>query len=88
MSRGDIASAVEVSESHLSRVFSTWTGGTFGDYVRGERMRRAETLLRDRAVPVKQVAVQCGYPDDSYFGKVFRAAHGISPGAWRLQAKG
>ncbi len=47
------------------------------------RMERAKVLLRDRTLPLKEVAARCGYPLPQNFNTAFRKTTGISPGAYR-----
>ncbi|MCY0854617.1 helix-turn-helix transcriptional regulator [Cupriavidus sp. D39] len=50
------------------------------------RLERARALLRDTALPLAQVAIACGFSDQSHFTHVFSRALGVSPGNWRRRA--
>lgn len=47
---------------------------------------RAQRLLRETAMPVKQVAWACGFASPGYFAQCFRQQQGLAPQAWRAQA--
>jgi AraC family transcriptional regulator len=43
----------------------------------------ARQLLRESALPLADIAVQCGFADQSHFTRVFSGRTGLSPGRWR-----
>jgi AraC family transcriptional regulator len=49
------------------------------------RVKRAKDLLRGTKRPIADIAVACGFADQSHLTRVFSKAFGISPGAWRRQ---
>ena len=77
------AAAVGWSPNHLSAVFSRETGMTFVEYVTGERIERAMTLLRTTALSTNEIAQCVGYHNPRYFFTVFKKATGQSPGEYR-----
>jgi AraC-like DNA-binding protein len=44
-------------------------------------------LLRDREMPLADVAITCGFADQSHFTRMFTRFVGVSPGAWRRRAE-
>ena len=78
-----VAAAVGWSPSHLSAVFSRETGMTFVEYMTGQRIDRAMTLLRTTSLATGEIAHQVGYPNARYFYAVFKKATGQSPGEYR-----
>ena len=50
------------------------------------RLASARALLRD-GVPASQVAVICGFFDQSHFTRLFRASFGITPAAFQAAYK-
>ncbi len=77
------AAAVGWSPSHLSAVFSRETGMTFVEYMTGQRIDRAMTLLRTTTLSTGEIAHRVGYPNPRYFFAVFKKATGQSPGEYR-----
>jgi transcriptional regulator GlxA family with amidase domain len=48
-----------------------------------QRVERAKTLLRTTQMSLAEVAVHCGFCDQSHLSRCFREVLGASPGAWR-----
>ena len=78
-----VANACAISRSHFSRAFKNATGLAPHDWLRQEKIRRAEALLRTGQVPISRVAQECGFSDQSYFTRVFRQLKGVSPRRWQ-----
>jgi len=75
----EVAAALGISTSHLSRTFRKVTGTTFERYLTERRIELAKRLLLDPKNNVTQVAERCGFSDPSYFARVFRKVTGVSP---------
>ena len=52
------------------------------------RLGAAERLLRDTELKLEAVALESGFGSARRLCTVFADAHGMSPNAWRQQAKG
>ncbi|MEU2199307.1 AraC family transcriptional regulator [Isoptericola sp. NPDC019482] len=85
---GELAALVSLSPSHLTTLFRRATGAGPGAFHTGLKMARARTLLDTTTLPVADVAGEVGYADPLYFSRHFRRHHGVSPTAYRAQAKG
>jgi AraC family transcriptional regulator, transcriptional activator of pobA len=79
----DVAAAVGLTPGHLTTTVGRATGRTVQQWITERRMREARRLLVDTDLTVDDVAHRVGYRDPNYFQRRFRAAHGVSPGAWR-----
>lgn len=77
----EIAAAVGLSKFHLLRTFKDATGLTPWRYQVQLRLATARELLRE-GTPASQVAVVCGFFDQSHFTRLFRASYGITPAAF------
>ena len=77
----EIAQAAGVHPLHLARVFQRYRGCTPGDYLRRRRVERAEVLLRETARPLTDIALHCGFADQSHFARMFKQQTGRTPGA-------
>jgi len=73
------ADAAQGSPAYLSRLFSEHMGTSFVDYLTVLRVERAERLLHEGAMSVKEVSFAVGYQDPNYFSKIFRKVVGMSP---------
>ncbi|WP_422677914.1 helix-turn-helix transcriptional regulator [Bisbaumannia pacifica] len=52
-------------------------------YVLQRRLARAETLLRDTALPLAEIALACGFSSSSHLASRFRRARGLAPSQLR-----
>jgi AraC family transcriptional regulator len=64
-------------------VFAQHYGCTVGNYVRGLRMEWACRALSASNLPLSQVALATGYPDQSHFSTAFKRHIGVSPAEYR-----
>jgi len=81
----ELARAAGVHPVHLARVFRRYLGCTPGDYLR-RRLERAAVLLRETACPLSDVALSCGFADQSHLANAFKRHIGVTPGAYRSRS--
>jgi AraC-like DNA-binding protein/CRP-like cAMP-binding protein len=74
---------VNLSLWHLSRLFRRSTGVGFRDFVNAVRLDRARVALETTHLSVKEIAAIAGYNHTSELTRRFKAAHGVSPTAYR-----
>lgn len=79
----DVAQAVGLAPAYVSHVFKKETGKGIVEYVVEEKMKYAKMLLKDKSMKVVQVARSCGYENQSYFNKLFKAHYGVTPTQYR-----
>lgn len=79
----DICKHLACSKSTLANTFRKNYGTTVTAYLTEVRLKEAEKLLRHREHTLSQIALLCGFADQSYFSKVFAAKMGCSPGDYR-----
>ncbi|WP_409467746.1 AraC family transcriptional regulator [Streptomyces sp. HC307] len=75
----DIARAVGISHTHLTRVFHAETGRTVVAYIRHRRLQRARHLLLSSTLSITAVAAAVGIADLQAFNKACRRELGASP---------
>lgn len=78
-----LAKECGLSISHFSRAFRQTTGLAPHQWLLQRRVEEAKQILRDRDRALSEVALACGFADQSHFTRVFSRAVGTSPGAWR-----
>ena len=79
----DLARVCGLSVGHFSRAFRQTTGMAPHQWLMVRRLEAAKPLLRDRRRSLSEVALACGFADQSHFTRAFSRAVGTSPGAWR-----
>ena len=82
-----VAKALSINSSYLSGLFKKETGQTITAYIRHRRIDYAKTLLETTSLQVQSVAQLCGILDIHYFSRIFKAAVGMSPTAYRNAKK-
>ncbi len=87
ISRDEAAAAAFMSPSHFSRYFRKHLGQSFTEVLNQMRIDRAADLLANSDRDLKMIALETGFPDQSYFTKVFRRYRGMTPAAFRRQAR-
>ena len=83
ISREDVARAVHVSPSHLSRMIREHIGRSYTDLLNQMRVDRAGELLARSDKPLVLIAFETGFKDQSYFTKVFRRYTRSTPRQYR-----
>lgn len=81
ISLADLAEVAGLSPFHLSRVFTARTGLPPHEYLVARRIRRAKRLL-EAGQPAAQVAVECGFSDQSHLSRAFKRIMGMTPGQY------
>src|SRR3954471_18120494 len=82
-----VAGVVGVHPAHLARNFSRFFKRSPGEHLRRSRVARAATLLRETELPLVEVALACGFADQSHFTNCFRRYQRLSPAAFRMAFK-
>lgn len=85
-SLAELAAAIGLSESYISRVFGQETGGSIQDYLATRRVKRACELLRSTDRSVEEIGLQCGFADAPYFITRFKKLIGKTPLQYRKAA--
>jgi len=68
-------------EQRMKRVFQL----TAGQFITKTRIEAACHLLRKSTKTIAEVAVECGFYDQSAFSRQFKATAGLTPGAYRAR---
>ena len=83
LSVADLANAAGYSRFHFTRLFTQSEGMPPGEFIQRQRLALAVQMLQTTALPIKAVALRCGFRDPQYFGRSFRKAYGVPPGSFR-----
>ncbi|SKA78268.1 two-component system, response regulator YesN [Clostridium sp. USBA 49] len=79
------AQIINLSRSYFSINFKKYTGMSFKEFIRRERIRYAKTLLVKKDALVSDIAHDIGYEDVNYFIRVFYELTGTTPGEYKKQ---
>jgi AraC-like DNA-binding protein len=79
----DLARECGLSTSQFSRAFRRTVGETPHRWLIRQRIERAKVLLNGSESTLADIALACGFSDQSHFTRSFTARTGISPGRWR-----
>jgi AraC-like DNA-binding protein len=82
-----VARECGLSLSYFPRAFRTSVGMPPHRWLLQQRVARARDLLHTSPLSLAEVALACGFADQSHFGRVFAQLTGTSPGAWRRQQR-
>lgn len=78
----ELAGIVNVSRFHFARLFKRSTGMTAISFVEQCRIRRAQSLIRETAIPLSEIALMTGFADQSHFTRRFHRHVGCTPAAF------
>ena len=84
----DYATALSITPTHLNRVTRAATGDTASHLILNRLIREARRNLAYTNLPVSTIAYALGFEDPAYFSRVYAAATGRSPSAFRTQLHG
>ena len=79
----EVARACGLSVSYFSRAFRRSVGVTPHNWLLTLRVEVAKQKLREGRLSLRDVALACGFADQSHLTQVFARSVGVSPGAWR-----
>lgn len=82
----DLSEKVCMSPSHFHRVFKNEMGISPVNFINNERIKLAESMLKDPQVRVKEVYMACGFNSLSYFNRMFKRQNSLSPRAYKNQS--
>ena len=79
----ELASACELSIRHFTRAFRASIGMSPHAWLLRNRIEKAKGMLTNTHRVLADVALDCGFADQSHFTRAFSRVAGVSPGAWR-----
>jgi AraC-like DNA-binding protein len=78
-----VAAVCDLSLSHFARAFRQTYGKPPYRWLIERRIDKARELLMNTRLPLSDIAVRCGFTDQSGFNRSFKRMYGITPGIWR-----
>ena len=83
----DLCRALDISQSHVSHIFSHRLKISFPDYMNALRLNSALPLLRNPGISITKIVDLAGFPTIRTFNRVFRKQFGCSPTEYRAKHK-
>jgi AraC family transcriptional regulator len=78
---------VDLSPYYFARMFRRATGESPHQCVLRQRLERAQWLLQTTTLPIVDIALQCGFANQSYLTTVFKRRFGLTPQRYRRQVQ-
>ena len=83
----ELASAVNVSQTHLTNLFQVYLGMSPAKFITRIRIEECKQLLSSGELSVGEIAEMMGYSSIPHFCKQFRQWTGVSPAGFARQRK-
>ena len=83
LSVADVSAHCGVTAGHLSELFRLHEGIALQAYIRRERLRQGEHLLRYSTMPISLIAASLAFSSQSHFCAAFRREVGVTPMEYR-----
>jgi AraC family transcriptional regulator len=83
----DLATLTSMSKSHFSRSFKQSVGISPYQYLMRQRVERAKQLLKQQTISISDIALDCGFANQTHLTKVFRQMTGMTPKAYQKRSK-
>jgi len=83
LSLKEIAAASGLSAPYFSTVFKDEMGENLSNYLNRLRVEKAAAMLVTSDISISDIAVTCGFEDQSWFSKIFKNNTGLTPGKYR-----
>ena len=82
-----IADGVGVHRTTVAAAFRRYRRTSVGELIRDTRLRAAAVALTTTNRPIDEIALTCGFYDQSHLTRLFRRAIGCTPGEYRRNGR-
>ena len=87
MSLSAIADRFGVTPQYLSNLFKQHRGENITDFISRLKVKKAKELLVSTDLTIAEISCKLGYANEMGITRIFKKQEGITPGAYREQAK-
>jgi len=81
----NLAAIAGISQYYFLRLFKRSTGITPHRYLQQQRLEQAKVLLKQRQMTIADIALECGFANQTHFTKSFRQSTGVTPKTYQQQ---
>jgi AraC-like DNA-binding protein len=83
---GFYADKLCITPKYLSKLIKDNTGRSAGEWIESHVILEARAMLQSSDMTIQQIAASLNFPNQSFFGKYFKRATGLSPMQYRSKA--
>jgi two-component system response regulator YesN len=87
ISLSEASKMASINKTYFCCYFKRITGQSFIDYLNNVRVERSKEFLRNKNLPIKDIAAVVGYRSINYFAVIFKKITGYSPQEFRKHIK-
>ena len=80
---GFYADKLCITPKYLSKLIKEHTGRSAGEWIDNHVILEARAMLQSSDMTIQQIAASLNFPNQSFFGKYFKRATGLSPKQYR-----
>lgn len=81
----NIASHIGITRTHLYRIFDQQSHQSVQNCITDFRLKKAVMLLENSTSAIGDIALSCGFSDQSHFSSMFKKKYQLSPSQYRKQ---
>lgn len=79
----EVSGLVGLSPNYFSSIFKKELGTSFLEYLNRYRIEKSMELLQNTSMKSYEIAYQCGFSDEGYYGKTFKKFTGKTPNEYK-----
>ncbi len=83
VSLAEVARDCDLSRSHFGKAFKQTTGQTPHAWLTARRVEAVQQMLLESSASLSEIALACGFADQSHLTRIFGERVGTSPARWR-----
>ena len=87
VSLDELARVADLSAKHFARTFKQSTGVPPHRWLISQRIGKTRELMASGDLDISEIALACGFEDQSHFTVAFSNATGVNPGAYRRNVR-